>query len=108
MMILSVVSLVISLIALVISMKSYRLSQSVQCDLDEKYWTKDVVGRTITTKTGGDPYHPDGRIEKAAPKAVNFSNPEESEAYFKKMEEEEEIDKAIDEVLKGSEDVCKS
>ena len=49
-----VVVLVISLISLVISIKAYLNSRHVCIDLEKKYWTKEVVGRTINSKTGSD------------------------------------------------------
>ena len=53
--VLSIGALILSLGALCYSIVSYRRIVKVRDDLDENYWTKGVVGRTIDSKTDRDP-----------------------------------------------------
>jgi hypothetical protein len=49
------VALVLSVSSFILAIISICISRSVVRNLDENYWTKEVVGRTINTKVYGDP-----------------------------------------------------
>ena len=68
-----------ALFALIFAWRALQVAKSTQADLDENYWTKEVIGRTISAKTGSDPIEAsqkqdeflgvDGK-DKKAPKAL--------------------------------------
>jgi hypothetical protein len=50
----SVVSLIVSIVSLVLSVRAYSKAKQVEQELKDNYWNKGVVGRTISSKVGID------------------------------------------------------
>jgi hypothetical protein len=88
--IIDVIMLVVCVISLIVAIFAIILVNRLKRKLNDEYWSKDVVGRTINAKTGNDVVGD----QKEQDKALGKSKPKPEPPSF--------VKNPIDDVLKES------